>query len=58
VKNPISVWSTDLPTPTSDAVRAELTAAHKNWEKVRMHPDNTRTTNVAMKPSSVGKMTV
>jgi uncharacterized membrane protein (DUF106 family) len=53
VKNPIRVWRTDLATPTSDAVRAELTAAQRNCEKVRMQPDNTRMMNVAMKPVSV-----
>jgi uncharacterized membrane protein (DUF106 family) len=42
-----------LATPTSDAVRAELTAAQRNCEKVRMQPDNTRMMNVAMKPVSV-----
>ena len=53
MKNPIRVWRTDLATPTSDAVRAELTAAQRNCEKVRMQPDNTRMMNVAMKPVSV-----
>ena len=46
------VCRTDLATPTNEAVKAELTAAHRNCEKVRMPPDNTRMTKVAMKPSS------
>ena len=51
------VCRTDLATPTNEAVKAELTAAHRNCEKVRMQPDNTSMTKVAMKPSSGWKKT-
>ena len=49
------VCNTDFPTPTNEAVTAEHTEAHKNWEKVRMHPESTSVTKTDKNPSSVIK---
>ena len=46
------VCSTDFATPTREAVRAEQTAAQRNWEYVRREPENTRRTNVGRKPEA------
>ena len=52
VKNPITVCTTDFPTKTREAVRAEQTDAHRNCENVRIHPDITKVMNVGKNPSS------
>ena len=40
---------------TKDAVNAEQTAAQRNWEKVKMHPESTNKINVGMNPDSTIK---
>ena len=52
VKNPITVCTTDFPTKTREAVRAEQTDAHRNCENVKIHPPNTNATNAGMNPYS------
>ena len=46
VKKPMMVWSTDLATPTREAVRAEQRAAQRNCEYVSREPENTSRANV------------
>ena len=46
------VCSTDLATPTREAVSAEQRAAQRNCEYVRREPENTRRTNVGKKPAA------
>ena len=52
VNNPMMVCSTDLATPTREAVSAEQRAAQRNCEYVRRDPENTRRTNVGKKPAA------
>lgn len=49
------VCKTDLATPTREAVIAEQTEAHRNWEKVKIQPEMTKVTNTGKNPSSVIK---
>ena len=46
VNNPITVWSTDLATPTRDAVSAEQTDAHRNCENVKIAPETSSSKNI------------
>ena len=46
------VCSTDLATPTREAVSAEQRAAQRNCEYVRREPENTRRTKVGKKPAA------